>query len=1222
MKRLKIYKLLSCFISTCVVFTVFNVNVLCGVRAAENNANQSDITLKITSTSTDTTAIRTSLEKIIKMANELKENAVTGDKPGQYSKDSKDNFGKSIEEALNIYKNQTAGFENLRNAVNDLVSAGSSFIKSVKTSNEIKDKKQNTLVYSTYRAELNSLVWEAKATLEIESELYTEGDKAALRDQITHAEDVLKGSYKLPFIRTRAFHVQRQDEDIRAAIEYYTMVPSYDYNDLDSTTNKKTYGLKSALKWYKSENIIADKDKLNTSFNYAISTAKEMLNKPVGNGIGEYPKKFADNVKVAYDNAVTGIGSGDSRQILKGLVKLYDAMREMRLAQVLRSDIEPKSNLYYGADNIDELKNKINSSPELKAEFDKIKAESDQLSLEDIQFYNKNLLGDVPNYEAVNAKFQLWTNSSNSFEFTTPQNAASITLEFMLPSQENEKEGNFGHVWIDDVNIKNGSTQLPILNKDFEETEDKIVSASNEINKSKVTTTSPIGWKAVSHKGNPVLRLENRPEKDVSTGKSTYAYSGSNSIFIQNPTVNDEGAWVYENDIAVNEKTKYSISYNAKIDGNPKEGVKAVIRYKDKDGNFIKDNKEKNIEFEAAVRKGSMFTGMNFNKTYQFDAIVYAVTGDINYAKKAKERMLWITNDMCNGIENWITENGRPFGIDAYGAVQEGRFGATLSSAYTLIKDSGVFSEEEYKTLTSRVDYILRDLLDLRDREQMDDNTAQANTSNWVSDMSVGTALLAMTFKDIPNSRQWLINAVKITRGQLQYTVNDDGSWPESIRYLNAVLEKFSVFSKAYRNATGEDWFKTSKLGKMFEFLTEVQTPQYEFMKNEISTPNFGDHNLTDAGGQFAIIGNYCDEIVKNNPKLGTALYETWVRAGKPKGSYGHENVNLQNFFAPSNFTSNNDDFELKSTAFKEYGLYMFRNNFKKPNESFFSIISNKTPMGHRHDDQGSFILYANSVPLVMDPGIESYFDATTGVYRSSKAHSTLQFKNDKGVNNTPDTSEVQEYYTSESMDFISTKIKNSKGSGTQIRNVAYVKAGMEMYIIWEQIKNASEGTIFNLPVAATSTTIDGNKATSIGHFNMDLETTVLQPENPNITEEWGISTASQPKVNGKNQLDYLRIEAAANENHLTVLYPKEKEAEGLSTEKLSLDNDKIEAYKIIAPDGKWVIAAVNNSEEEESFSIECDEALIDMKNNTTYEPGDNSVSVKGNGMVIIKFKP
>ncbi|AET57266.1 hypothetical protein ACWHAM_12335 [Paenibacillus terrae] len=48
--------------------------------------------------------------------------------------------------------------------------------------------------------------------------------------------------------------------------------------------------------------------------------------------------------------------------------------------------------------------------------------------------------------------------------------------------------------------------------------------------------------------------------------------------------------------------------------------------------------------------------------------------------------------------------------------------------------------------------------------------------------------------------------------------VNPDGSWPESIRYHHAALERFAGYAKVLENVTGENWFESTTLLHMFRY--------------------------------------------------------------------------------------------------------------------------------------------------------------------------------------------------------------------------------------------------------------------------------------------------------------------------------------------------------------------------------------------------------------------
>ncbi|WP_168120542.1 S-layer homology domain-containing protein [Paenibacillus sp. HB172176] len=1122
-----------------------------------------------------TASKRESLGRLLSFANNELEKTSAGTEPGQYPLASRDEFVSQITVTQQVYDNEAG---NWSKAVKDLVKAGSDFFESAVTSDTVIDAKANKLEYSMYRVELVDLVWQAKAALLIEPEYVSAGSKLALQDQIDHAEAVLDGSYSIPFVRNRAFLKPRPDEDIQRAIKYNSMVSGYDSSQ---------YGLKIALVWYQKQNVMID---LDGKASYILSVAQELLNRATpGEEVGQYPADRIGAVASAISQAQTAIEAGARRPIALALVQLLDAEKELRESVVLRSSVEPLSNMYFTAEEIESLKDKVESIPALQEQFDTVKQYSDDMTLEEIEDLDQ-LLVENPDYEALNQNYWMWSGISNQ-NFTAPAGAVSASLRVTLPAASNESDGPLGHVWFDNVKIVPSSTAgtVDISNASFES-----------------GTTTPDNWEGVAEQGSPVMSWESR---------TNYASDGQKSVYIENPTASDQGSWVYNQPIAITGGADYTLSYSVKLDGVVASGVQVILTFKDANDSVIS-------EYTSQTdRKSSLI--LNFGLTMQTDAIVYAVTGDISYAEKAKYRILWTLNDFLQGTETWYAYNQRPYGIDAYGAVQGGRIAASVASAYTLIKDAGVFSAEEYQTLIDRLEYMLPYLSDLRDRSEMSLYDAQANTSNWQTDMSAGSSMLAMAFPELPHAITWLNNGKQLLAGQLEYMLNDSGSWPESIRYMISAEQRFSSYAKALRNSTGEDWFKSTKLGKMFQYNLDVQTPPYEYFDNKIGTPDIGDHFLT-GGGDFSYFGIYYNEVAQQNPELGAQMYETWVRAGKPISGFNGEAVALEHFFAPGAFDNpNNVRIDLQSSdTYKDVGLYLFRNNFKRDNESYLAFVANETALGHGHFDQGSFILYANSVPLVMDPSIEGYFDSSKNWYVGSSSHSTVQFKNGTGYSNTPTTSVPGEFSAGPRLDKVSTTVSNGGGAGTQKRTMLYVKNGINAYIVWDQIAGATDGTIFNLPIAAVGTTIEGNKAESVGHYDMDLESTFLLPESAEITQEWGRSTPLTPLVDGAQQLNYVRVKAGTNENFLTVLYPKEKGQEGLQTEQLASASADVDLFRLATEDGKWIVAAANKGASEQAVTVDAGESLINVQSGESYSADNEGIvalSVPAGELLVLK---
>jgi hypothetical protein len=653
----------------------------------------------------------------------------------------------------------------------------------------------------------------------------------------------------------------------------------------------------------------------------------------------------------------------------------------------------------------------------------------------------------------------------------------------------------------------------------------------------------PEGWKSVGRKGTPVMKWEDQ-----------YPYCGleKRSIYIENPTSQDEGAWEHETQYPVSGGTGYTLTFRAKIDGKLKKGIKTIISFWDANGNQLED-------YVYYFNRKSSLPPTGFALNMQCDSILYLLTEDKNYAEKAKVGMLYVTNDFCQGIETWLVDNLRPEGCDAYGAVQGGRILSSLAATYMLIKDAGVFSEKERNTLYNRISYMLDDMLDLRDRTQLPVDEALVGCGNWQTDMCTGTLLFMLAAPDYPFERKtWIYNALYILKNQLIGGVNPDGSWPESIRYHFATLMRFGSLARIVKHMIGEDWYKETKLADMFSYVADMQTPGYAFMNGRISTPPFGDHVLG-TGGEFDLFGRYLDVIEEVDKSIADKMYVTWELAGKPISSYGNEKIAFENLLikSASYQLSPGYSLQLESTQqYKDSGIYLFRKDYGSDKQSYFAIMSSPGVIGHGHLDQGSFILYKDSVPIVMDSAIEGYFDTSTQWHLSSYSHACVLFQfqgvleekpanavinlsagdysKERGWCDQPRSSRVLDCNTEGDVNSITIEIKQVDGTGIHIRKVTYIKED-DVYVIQDKIKDFDGDVLFSLPVVSTSSVLEDNVVLSQCHYGLELETTFLS-ETKTIELDRGRTLGIAP---GQDNLEYIRAKADAKNGFLTILEPR-----------------------------------------------------------------------------------
>lgn len=966
---------------------------------------------------------------------------------------------------------------------------------------------------------LKLLVSEAETILKDEIN-FSKGNRNALADMVGFAKAELNGTYKLPFSNCRDFYDFNQEARTDFVTSRYTMVSTY-----PKAVNYTTYGLQESLDWIKGTDIRLYDD---VKKQLVLETATDFANNAkIGTGISNYPQDKIDELK-------TAIKAFDKDDIAS-ISALINTLKEARLSVIYRGDTTKDNYAYFGEAKLREIIDNAKEDEVLSNKINEMKEQADKHSLEHLKrlySYTQNGI----DYAECNKIDAPWSSTERRVSFCVPEKATAITVSLTLPCVDNEEDG-IGHVWVDNFDVLAGNgSDLPIPCHDFSDEE--------IFNKY---------WKKITNKGEPVLKLSD--EMKI-TGKS--------SLYIENPTSNDEGGFECIEKIDVVTGGWYSIDMFAKVDGKAKNGLEVKINFFDDNGEYV-DCFVYNFN-----KKAWPLDCMEFGLLAQCCALSYYITGDKEYAEKAKYMLLIYLDNFCQGTHYWLMNQSRPGDSDCYGAVQGGRLLIVVACAYSYIRNLGVFTEEEKAKFYDMIDYQLRYMLDLRDRTELTYLEAQMYSGNWQSDMCIGTSMIMAVMEDFPNRKTWMLNAYFVLRGQIETHLNDDGSWPESIRYNNAVLKHMSVYAQHLLFETGENWFTETRFCEIYNFIVKVQTPKFSLMGDSVSTPPFGDHHLSD-GSEFAHFGSFVDTIASFNKKLADEMYETWVRGNRKITGLGNENVLIESIMFNANKYKVADDFELdlKSTAdFKNAGIYVFRGKNENKTDNYLAVMSSPKRIAHGHLDQGSFITYYNNTPLVMDTGIEGYFDASTMWHLSTYSHPCLMFSTKrkpvdsgteasglinlsagdfslkKGYNDTPRFSKVLDVNLGDEIDTISIEVENEEGFGKHIRNIAFTK-DTGVVVLDDKLVDFEDDVLVSFPVITNNSRIEGNTVYCECLDGVTLKIEVLTPyENIEIdsgrifrmgTGTRNLNVKSDRSV---NIVDVIRIKAKGKDGVKTILTP------------------------------------------------------------------------------------
>ena len=804
--------------------------------------------------------------------------------------------------------------------------------------------------------ELRKLIQESKACLADLRPYTTYVAQLALEDMIQQAEVAVNQDENdecglLPFTTKREFgdwHWNKEDA-CQFAKKRYTMASVW----FEPGKAYSTYGLEDALAWFKTQDLrkplavseINEKsyEKQACEFlpmaetcEYYEKICREFLNNMTyGNSIGQYSNLAGEALSQAL-NQLTKIReeNTDITAIAKELAACLNALWELRLSRVLcsESNLESGGNILLSAAQMEEIRHKIESDSLTKGQYEQIKAVADSASLEQRKSAYSALFATSDNYEQLNREFVIETSAGNRPSFAVPKGTVSASFELRLPREDNERDG-LGHIQVWNIGLKASEGKNILL-----ETKD--------------------------------------------------------TVALCNKTSDHEAVWIYDKEIFLRDDAIYTVMFDAKQDGKLKKGMQIELTFFDKDGKKLGTREEDfNRKAWLYVKKYNLYT--------QCDAICYWYTKDTAYAEKSKIEMLHFLDDFCQGAHYWLRYNERPERSDAYGGVQGGRILFTIAVAYSMIRDSGVWNKEEKDRFYGLVSYMLRYLADLRDRTLLTKERAQRGSSNWQTDMHIGSAAIMMAIPDFPNRKLWMYNSEAVLRAQLDYKLNADGSWPESPRYHFASLEHFSLYARLWERESGENWFISRNanmpgLIDMFRYPLYTQTPPYAYFNDSIATPPFGDHKLGN-GTEFALYGLYCDQVAQYDRDTAQKMYATWCRANKPVKGFWGESVTLENLMYSSTLqgeANTSASLELTScAAFPNSGIYVFRDHFGTSQENYLAVMSSPKRIGHGHKDQGAFIYYYHCIPVIMDSGIEGYFEASTPWHICSYSHAVMQFE-------------------------------------------------------------------------------------------------------------------------------------------------------------------------------------------------------------------------------------
>lgn len=818
----------------------------------------------------------------------------------------------------------------------------------------------------------------------------------------------------------------------------------------------------------------------------------------------------------------------------------------------------------YDAGQLEGIRSRISMQPELRKEYER------QLTLSNA-FAELELSLPIQRISAFR---------TNPFVFRTPENAAYMKLTFYIQGK--------GEVWIRGVQLTHSERGLPIPleNENFDQ----------ELTK----------WEITSSTSFSTAILE--PSEDPRLGPC---------LHVKNLSEDDMTLLAMTDPIPVSAYEHYSIQLTLRLDELfLEEGIHAEVRFLNTDGQPMEV-----VYTSPSFNRKTPTTWATLLETAGADADAYMVTGDAVYAERAKRKILYMLPDMCQGMDifratGWHVD-------DTYGAVHIGRGMAVTSVIYDQIADSDVISPDEDLAIHTHFRYIAGMMMDTHyyrfDLEEFPDEKG-GKRSNWNADRATGLGIYALIFPEEELAEQYLEHACAVVDWQLEHVVDQDGAWPENIRYHGAVLHRYFLFFTLLQRLRGIDYLSRDKVKRMYRYLIGTVTPKDSVQggpnsEPKLLSPAVGDSTVDD--NWFRLFAYAAPFYAKLDPQLSREMMWVWKHGGDVVRDTGASPCTLLALLYPQPELPQEAP-ELTSVHYAGIGYVIFRQHFGQWGRENYAIFESSPLTYHAHHDEGHFSIWANATPLTLDPGTGGYYNGDRHWYVNGHAHNVVQFMDEAGiVQNGPLKSICEEIYFSDQLDYVRSCIPDVHAEAYH-RHFAYVKAGADVYVVWDHIRSQLN-SVWNLHTMSTSSDIEENQLTAHCLSEMNLEVTFLEPATISASTAHGAVSGAYPLA----AQEHFRIAGDGGSDYLTLLFPKTEESSGLTVRTLPVDPDspELRMYRVLRDERALFHLLVNGTEQLQTFSFQADDPLWNLLDKSSCAPdlnGQCHIQLNGGRIAIL----
>ncbi len=356
--------------------------------------------------------------------------------------------------------------------------------------------------------------------------------------------------------------------------------------------------------------------------------------------------------------------------------------------------------------------------------------------------------------------------------------------------------------------------------------------------------------------------------------------------------------------------------------------------------------------------------------------LAYQMTGEKRYAEKLRDALIHFGT-----LNRWAGDanNDPPW----HSELNTARFCYGYAVGFDSIYD--FLSEQERKTIAgSMVRLGIKPTLDDWILGEKRIHALDSMGHNWWSVCVSMAGLAALSLLDeVPEAAEWVQRVSQAFPEFFDYkgnvlqnkTANFDekGAFYESVNYANYALSEYLLFRLAYSNVFGKSSAPDIPLlEKVGDFFIHTCYPA----SDDIMSVNFGDSSLHATGVrtiQMLLANGY------DVPEYHWYLSRTDSGLNDPVGLVYYE-LNPRESL-PNDFT--------RTMLYQDIGWSVLRSSWQ--DDATMLAVKSSFAWNHAHPDAGSFILFHNGKPLIIDSGNCSYSRREyTSYYRQSKAHNVI----------------------------------------------------------------------------------------------------------------------------------------------------------------------------------------------------------------------------------------